>query len=403
MVRFRGTLTPGRLFTCSGALRSVFCGVVSWLLLAAACAQPVPVTTAEPVPEPRAAATPTLRPRAARATAADASVPWAGQTRWPVKLSEHVDLWLHAFAMVSEDTARVPLFRRGYRDSVTVVKNRLAILTSLDVNRATLARQLASSPGYQQAQFLAFEYASWDAMRSSAERYLQLTADSRLPRDRDASTAGFAAVFPSTTDREWLRLFVVGVEAERRQFFGTEYPRVMRSRSAVVTAVDSLWQVVYRPRFDRFLNNSGQSHGDVLLSIPVGGAGRSGSGRERQSAIAVPFPDRVSDATNVIVVLAHELTGRIAALVVRDNTTVAERRSGAADRLLMAAQVRAGAMLVERVAPELSNTYRRYYLLYATVMATDGDLAASFARNFDLPAAVQTDMQRQIDLALSGN
>ena len=46
---------------------------------------------------------------------------------WPVKTREHVDLWLHGFALLSNDSSAVPLFRRGYRDDLTV----LAIYDSL--------------------------------------------------------------------------------------------------------------------------------------------------------------------------------------------------------------------------------------------------------------------------------
>jgi hypothetical protein len=42
--------------------------------------------------------------------------PQAGQ--WTVDAREHVDLWLHAFALVQADSSRVPFFRRGYHDSV---------------------------------------------------------------------------------------------------------------------------------------------------------------------------------------------------------------------------------------------------------------------------------------------
>ncbi|MEO7360810.1 MAG: hypothetical protein ABI120_10795, partial [Gemmatimonadaceae bacterium] len=46
-----------------------------------------------------------------------ASAP-APQVQWPVKRAEHVDLWLHSFAEISTDTAAIPLFKRGYRDSI---------------------------------------------------------------------------------------------------------------------------------------------------------------------------------------------------------------------------------------------------------------------------------------------
>jgi hypothetical protein len=39
-----------------------------------------------------------------------------------VKTREHIDLWLHGYALVQDDTAQVPFFERGYRDRLTVAK-----------------------------------------------------------------------------------------------------------------------------------------------------------------------------------------------------------------------------------------------------------------------------------------
>ena len=51
--------------------------------------------------------------------------PGAGQVSspsiiWPVKTREHVDLWLHGYALLTADTARIPFFRRGYRQRADV-------------------------------------------------------------------------------------------------------------------------------------------------------------------------------------------------------------------------------------------------------------------------------------------
>ena len=35
---------------------------------------------------------------------------------WPMKTREHVDLWLHGFAMLQDDTTHPPQFRRGYQN-----------------------------------------------------------------------------------------------------------------------------------------------------------------------------------------------------------------------------------------------------------------------------------------------
>ena len=376
-------------------------------VVASACAQPIPVAQPEPstdTPPPRTSRT--ARPRGAPVPEANAG-PYQ-QARWPIKTSQHIDLWLHSFALVSEDTLRVPLYLRGYRDSLTVLKNRANVLTSLDVNRTTLAKRLAQSPSYLQAQFLPFEFGSWEEMRLAAERVALRDANARggdARADRSAVAAGanaFAAIFPTAADREWLRLFTTGVQDEQLRFFNAEHSRLVRTRAAVITAVDSLWQRVYRPRFDRFLNNTGQRTGEVVLSVPIGGEGRSGVGRERQTVVVVPFPSRVADAAQVVLVLAHELTGGLVNSVITDNTTPAEQRDGQADRYVAMAQVRTGAMLIEKTAPELSDAYMRFYLAQSGVRTDVADVKTLFLRTYDIPAAIRDGLLRQLDIVLGG-
>ena len=62
---------------------------------------------------------------------------------WPVKTREHVDLWLHGFAMLQEDTTFVPFFKRGYSTNMIVLKNRANVVTQLDANRDRLRARLA--------------------------------------------------------------------------------------------------------------------------------------------------------------------------------------------------------------------------------------------------------------------
>ena len=62
---------------------------------------------------------------------------------WPVKTREHVDLWLHGFALLQEDTTFVPFFKRGYSTNMIVLKNRANVVTQLDANRDRLRAQLA--------------------------------------------------------------------------------------------------------------------------------------------------------------------------------------------------------------------------------------------------------------------
>ena len=362
--------------------------------LASACATAIPVGV------------PSGATNSAGASAAGPSaVPVAPPVlRWPVRTAAHIDLWLHAFALISDDTARVRLYRIGYRDSLVVIKNQRNVLTSLDVNRATLAKRLPSTGGYLSAQFLPFEFSNWDAMAYAIERFLQFEGDPRRAPDREtqARMMLLATMFPGAADREWLRLFLAGVRDEQQSFFAAEHSRLIRTRAPVITVIDSLWQQVYRTKFERFLNNSSQRQGDVLLSLPIGGEGRTAAGPNRQTIVAVPFPERREDAPQVLYGLAHEITGSLVGTVVADNTTPAEQRAGTASRYVSMGQVQAGAMLLSIIAPELREGYVRFYLAQAGVRATAAESGAAFERTFALPTSVREALRRQVDIILSG-
>src|SRR5690349_21002964 len=65
---------------------------------------------------------------------------------WPVRTSEHVDLWLHGLAMTMDDSSRVPLFRRGYREELRAVRVRANATTRLDAERDRLRARFAANP-----------------------------------------------------------------------------------------------------------------------------------------------------------------------------------------------------------------------------------------------------------------
>ncbi len=366
-----------------------------------ACASATP---AGAPPTPANTSSPSTATNTAGSAASNAAAGVQPAVRWPVRTAEHIDLWLHAFSLISEDTAQVRLYRRGYRDSLVVVKNQRNLLTSLDANRATLVKRLGVVGGYLQAQFLPFEFANWDAMRVAIERFLQFEGDPRRAPDRETQmrVALIASMFPSAADREWLRLFLAGVIDERDRFFGAEHSRIVRTRAAVITSVDSLWQQAYRTKFERFLNNTSQRQGDLLLSVPIGGEGRTATGPNRQTIVAVTFPARSADAVEVLYVFAHEVTGALVGGVVSDNTTPAEQRAGTVDRYVAMGQVQAGAMLLAIIAPELRDGYVRYYLTQAGQRWDPATANASFDRTFMLPSAIRDALQRQIDIVLSG-
>jgi hypothetical protein len=241
-------------------------------------------------------------------------------TRWPVKTREHVDLWLHGFALLSDDTTLVPLFRRGYADQMTVLK---------------------------------------------------------------------------------LRLYVQALQDESTKYYHSYWLQAERQRENVLAVVDSIWQKNYRPKMQTYLNNSGQANGEILLSLPLGGEGRSQSNGKLSNVLTVTFPDTPAQADEAIYVIAHEAIASIANSAVADNTTPNDKRNGVSDRLASASAVRGGAMLLQRIAPELLAGYARYYLQLAK-RPVGADPMTSLAAAFPLPDAIRDALSRQLSVVLGG-
>ena len=328
--------------------------------------------------------------------------------RWPVQTAEHVDLWLHGFGLVTTDTTPVPLFRRGYRDSLTVIKNGRNAFTTLDANRAELAQQLAGTPTLRNAQFLVFSFNSWESLARAIETFLRLEGNPQQAPDQQtaAEVAFLAAQFRTPAERTWLRRFHDGLSDEFASFYDDFWRTSQQSQVAVLTEVTRLWESQYRNQFQRFLNNTQQRNGTMLVSLPLGPEGRAATDREGTPVVAVPMPGRVEDAQEALLVFAHEVVGSTAGAAVNDHTTPAEKRNGVADRLVAIAQVRAGAMLLEKIAPELVNAYGRYYLAQGghtvAARASDAQRLAALVAAYPLPAAIADGMRRQIEIALGG-
>src|SRR3954470_8927123 len=63
---------------------------------------------------------------------------------WRVGTEEHVDLWLHGFAMLTSDTGKVTFFTRGYRQEMTALKKQRGVYTNLDANQEKLQQRFAT-------------------------------------------------------------------------------------------------------------------------------------------------------------------------------------------------------------------------------------------------------------------
>jgi hypothetical protein len=363
------------------------------LALAAACAGGISPST-NPPPDPT-----TRTPR---------STP-SGPTplidaAWPVRTREHVDLWLHAYALLTPDTTLVPYFRRGYAERVSALRRQRGASTQLDANRTTLRQRLEVNPSLATSgQFLPLYFESWEQMRQMIDLFLRAGGNPGASNDPTTRTyiAVLASAFPVVADREWLRLFTASVDDESRRFYHDYWTTEARTHGSVIGQVDTLWQRQWRPALTRFLNNTQQQSGELYLSLPLGGEGRTIHFGKQQNAVAVAMPDERNQADVVLYVFAHEVAGAVASAAIEDNTTPADRRSGTTSRYEQSAAVRAGALLLERTVPAVVPGYMRYYLQQAG-RTPRSEPRAMFVQTFALPDAVSSAITRQLEVILGG-
>lgn len=343
---------------------------------------------------------------AGQTAAAPASPVRSGNVRWNVRTAEHVDLWLHGLALLLDDTARVPLFKRGYRAAMQAERARANVYTELDANRDRLRAQLAANPQLGlAAQFVPLPFSSFEQLRAAVTAFVDAGGDPRRARDQASAQAiaFLAGSFPNAADRDWLRLYTTALGDERDRFYHRYWTTLQQSRAGTLAAADSVWQQAVRPRIQRFLTGSQQSDGTLLLSPVLGGEGRTQPGTKSEAVVAADFPARPADAADASYAAAHEFVGAVVGPVVADNTSPADRRAGVDARYVSAGQVRAGLILLRRAAPELADGYARFYLRQAGLPVPNGPGAqAALEAAFPLPPAILDAVSRQLDVVLGG-
>lgn len=325
-----------------------------------------------------------------------ALIPGRASAQWPIKTREHVDLWLTAFAELSTDsTAKVPSYRRTYLDQIAIAQNQQNILTALDSVHDGLQARWDQAPKLANARAVALDAGTWDELHAGIDLFLNPPADKKKhsktpPPDVESRLPEY---FSTPEDRDWLRTLDHGLQGARTQFYHQWWVAEQLRRRPILAATDSLWRLT-GAKFDRFLAATHQQAGEIILSLPVDGDGVTFKEANGRTSLAVPFPDSIPDAPQVIYVFAHVAVRAAAADAVTAATTVAERRNGGIqDRYAEALGIRGGYMLLQKVAPELAAGYAKYYL---RTSPPGRDLDAAFP----LPDAIRDALSRQIDLEL---
>jgi hypothetical protein len=335
--------------------------------------------------------------------AAQLSVASMPSVTWPLRTREHVDLWLHGFAMISNDTSPVPLFRHGYREALLAARTKASAVTDLDVSRNVLMKRMRENPALVNAQFLAFAFPTWEELAAAIDAFAKADGDPKKAKSRESAAVFpvLARTFPSKADRDFARTLTNVLQNEKDVFFHAWWVEEMRRRDRTLAAVDSTWHRGLRPRLQSFLNHSEQPNGDLILSLALEGEGRTVSDARGHGQVAVGFPDSPEQAMDAMYEFAHEIVGPLTGPAVEDNTTPAEKRSGVATTIGSFALVRGGALLMARLSPDLAAGYARFYLRVGGV-SFEGDPMTAFARAFPIPRPMLESIDRQIAICFGG-
>ncbi|HEX4681167.1 MAG TPA: hypothetical protein VH277_00590 [Gemmatimonadaceae bacterium] len=325
------------------------------------------------------------------------------QRGWRVGTEEHVDLWLHGFAMLTSDTGHVPFFLRDYKKDITALKRQRNVVTNLDANQPQLSQGFVRNPALTNAQFLAMYFTTFQELVNAVDLFVRANGDPRAASDpmMQQEIALLAANFPSPADRNWARLFVQSLQDESTRFYHAYWVNEQSVRGAAFAQFNQGWIGQYYPKLSRFLNNTQQAAGELVLSLPLGGEGRTVNGGKLTNVIAVEYPRTPEMAPNALFGFVHEAVASVVQEAINDNTTPAEQRSGATSGYVGNGAVRGGLLLLQRVAPDLAPAYMRYYLATVGRTAT-GDPKAMFDATFPLPAGIITAISSGIESALGG-
>ncbi len=284
---------------------------------------------------------------------------------WGIKTREHVDLWLHGFALLQVDTARIPLFDKTYRDEIVVVKNKANVLTQLDVNVERLQKTLAQTPALINAQFLPQFFTSGATMRATIDAFVAANGNPNAASSQQEAYLfqSLLNYFPTPVERQWLALFSSSLWDENEKFFNSYWVQQQRERKQVLDSLHTLWTNYLHPKVRNYLNSTKQANGEILLSLPLKAEGRTSNiGSGIGTSVAVNFPRDLAHINEAVYGVAHEIIIPLAYLAVTDNTTPAQQRNGEADLIVSAAAVRGGYTLLSEVAPEYAEGYARFYL-----------------------------------------
>lgn len=317
---------------------------------------------------------------------------------WRFTVDEHVALWYHGLALTDAGTTGnnpVPPYRAGYAGEVDAARRRAGGSSALGTNAAALGSRLESTGADAGLQFLPLYFASFDQIRQAVDVWNRAGGDPN--RASDAQTQAVIAFlsqrFPSAQQRAAVVDFVTALDQERTAFFARWWQETQPS--ALAQESEALWRSL-QPQMVAFLRYTDAGGGHATLVPALRGEGRAESGR---GVAVTAIGGRAGEDARVIVGrVIHELAYPIAAEAIGDAVAPARIREIGEETLVSRAAVRAGAMVLERVAPELLGAYTDDY-----IRAAGGDPGrTTLIRQFPLPDELVEPLRSAVQLATAG-
>lgn len=313
---------------------------------------------------------------------------------WRFTVDEHVALWYHGLALTDAGPTgqAVPYYRSGYAAEIDAARRRISGSTPLTT---TLGSRLESSGAIDGLQFLPLYFSSWQQLVQAVDVWNRAGGDPNRASDAQTQAIiGFLSQrFPNASQRAAVVDFVGALEQERTAFFSRWWQE--SQPSTVAQEAETLWRSL-QPQMIAFLRYTDAGGGQATLVPALRGEGRAESGRG--VSVAAVGGQEGEDARVIVGRVIHELAYPIGAEAIADAVAPARIREIGEDVLVARAAVRAGAMVIERVAPDLLTAYTADY-----IRAAGGDPArTTLIRQFPLPDELVGPLEDAVQLATAG-
>ncbi len=339
------------------------------------------------------------RIRPASQVAEAPGAPTSGETRWVVRMAPQTDLWFHALAVIAADQpGPLGLYSADYERRIRQVKQQLGVYpTMLDSLAVSLRQAIAEESGFDVIHFVPLYFP-----RAKPERMLQALKAVAERRTDDTALGGrdtrlgilvMGQVMERRSARRLLKDLVEAVEHEWEVFYRDYWEGFRGEQESRIEAIQTMWDSVFVPQLDRYLERRRLAAGVVMPSPALGPEGRiveldSFDPRDQVVAVQLPLSGDAVEAS--VFAFLKELC-----FVLVDERVPGEMEDAAAlEDLRRRLAVRCGALILEFYAPTLVADYRRVFL--DAVGAEESSSVEAFERVYAVDPEVFERLREQI-------